>query len=433
MEWLEAVRHFARSRFDDLEQRRRAILELPPAPEPVNGRNRKKQTHPAFRAAADEGTSLMNFIALCGPRPAQLGSQEGKNLAFPAARAGNLEKLEWLVRQGVDPDARDSNGYTPLIYATTWSRDKHVAVVDFLIALGADVKARTSYGESPLANSLSTGRYDIAQRLIDAGADPGSFSFSMLHQAAAWGSGGERASRIETARSLEITDSFGLTPWLVAVHAGNLEAAHHFKAAGASTRAITRQGETPLHLAAAANRIGMLKELLAKEVDLEVVDQGMGWTPLHAAVVHDSPEAVALLLEAGAKAVLGPLADQPINSARSIRVLELLASHGADLNQQDGSGFWPLRDFADDWNLEAVHWLLSQGARVDEHAGDGTVLHRVIYQGKLTIAAVLLEFGADVNATDFDGGTVFSYSRTPESNALLNFYREAGAGGGERA
>jgi ankyrin repeat protein len=40
-----------------------------------------------------------------------------KELYFDAARAGRIDLLDGLIKAGLDPDARDPRGFTPLILA----------------------------------------------------------------------------------------------------------------------------------------------------------------------------------------------------------------------------------------------------------------------------------------------------------------------------
>jgi len=81
--------------------------------------------------------------------------------------AGKDCKIELLLAAGVDVNARDNEGKTALMYS---SRD--VATWDdssaFLIAAGADVNARDNNGKTPLMYAKSA---LTAHRLIEAGAD----------------------------------------------------------------------------------------------------------------------------------------------------------------------------------------------------------------------------------------------------------------------
>lgn len=74
-------------------------------------------------------------------------------------------------------------------------------------------------------------------------------------------------------------------------------------AAGATTHVVT--GSSPLHLAAKGGREADLALLIAAGADLNAVEKpgaqyGAKWTPLHYAAFQRAPEAVQMLLEAGA-------------------------------------------------------------------------------------------------------------------------------------
>ena len=57
---------------------------------------------------------------------------------------------------------------------------------------------------------------------------------------------------------------------------------------------------------------------------------------------------------------------QPINDATSLEMLMLLRNHGANLDQVDGCGDWPLKVAADRGELEIVSWLIDQGVEVNQ-------------------------------------------------------------------
>ena len=89
-----------------------------------------------------------------------------------AAYHGDLDWVTNCLKGGLDVNARDNGGHTPL----WWAADMGVvdgdreAVVDALIAAGADVHARDSSGESVLEAAVRSGNDLIVQRLKNASA-----------------------------------------------------------------------------------------------------------------------------------------------------------------------------------------------------------------------------------------------------------------------
>jgi ankyrin repeat protein len=88
-----------------------------------------------------------------------------------AAGDGDLESVKRLLHQGADPNAFDDLGWTPLIHA---AKRGHLDVVTCLLAAGAAVDAREEAraGNTALAEVAAECSLEMAQALVDAGADP---------------------------------------------------------------------------------------------------------------------------------------------------------------------------------------------------------------------------------------------------------------------
>lgn len=78
-----------------------------------------------------------------------------------------LAALQLLVARGIDLERAGSDGSTPLMGA---ARHCPVAVVDRLLAAGALATAEDHNGRGALAVAFTHGRWDVAERLIEAGA-----------------------------------------------------------------------------------------------------------------------------------------------------------------------------------------------------------------------------------------------------------------------
>ncbi|QMV16327.1 ankyrin repeat domain-containing protein [Vibrio spartinae] len=84
-----------------------------------------------------------------------------------------LESVQFLIDQGLDVNAIDSYGYTPLIYAV---RQRNVEGMRLLLENGADklIEHRSERGVNALKMSLHEKPfvYDVIKLLLDFGADP---------------------------------------------------------------------------------------------------------------------------------------------------------------------------------------------------------------------------------------------------------------------
>lgn len=88
-----------------------------------------------------------------------------------AAEHGNVEEIKMLLAKGEPINRFDDLDYTPLHYAVENNR---IEIVDILIDAGADVNAHCEerIGHTPLGLAASTCTYEMALKLINAGADP---------------------------------------------------------------------------------------------------------------------------------------------------------------------------------------------------------------------------------------------------------------------
>ena len=83
-----------------------------------------------------------------------------------AAEQGNVVALKKYIEASQDPNAGDSEGWTPLIWA---SHRMHPEAVKYLISMGADVNAREINGGSALYAGV--GWPEIVGLLLANGAD----------------------------------------------------------------------------------------------------------------------------------------------------------------------------------------------------------------------------------------------------------------------
>ena len=95
--------------------------------------------------------------------------QRRQALLSEAARLGRTDMIVALVKAGVDIDARDARGFTPLILA---AYNDHLDTVEALIAAGADAcLADRDQGNTAQMGVAFKGNDAIAARLLRAGCD----------------------------------------------------------------------------------------------------------------------------------------------------------------------------------------------------------------------------------------------------------------------
>ena len=83
-----------------------------------------------------------------------------------AIRDGDLKAVRAQLDGGVDVNARDADGNTPLLLAAVYAGPEFV---ELLLKKGANVNARNKLGATPLHRAATD--YEKARLLVDAGAD----------------------------------------------------------------------------------------------------------------------------------------------------------------------------------------------------------------------------------------------------------------------
>jgi cytohesin len=86
-----------------------------------------------------------------------------------ASSRGDLGAVKQHLANGMDVNAKDEDGFTPLHQAALGG---HKKIAELLIAKGADVNAKTKKaGQTPLHSSAFFGHKTVVELLIAKGAD----------------------------------------------------------------------------------------------------------------------------------------------------------------------------------------------------------------------------------------------------------------------
>lgn len=134
---------------------------------------------------------------------------------------------------------------------------------------------------TPLGYALGSGNWDVAQLLLEQGADP-------------------NARCVETLAD-DLTEAWN-SPLHLACYAGHEEIAKSLLDHGADINAQNANGNTPLHQAASYDGVSgsleICRLLVQRGADVNIRNN-RGWTPLHTAVLYEAKEIQELLRKNG--------------------------------------------------------------------------------------------------------------------------------------
>ena len=354
-----------------------------------------------------------------------------------AVKAGNRETVRTLLKQSADVNAAEVDGTTALHWSV---RGNDLETTRLLLGAGARANQANRYGVTPLSLAALNGNAPVMEALIQAGADPAasvSNGQTMLMIAAR--SGNPDAMNVLLARRVDVNareQVLGETALIWAAsenHAGaitllakngaDLNARSNsltFPLAkfgdGKSARftVLPRGGWTPLMYAARQGAAGAARVLAETGADLNLTDPD-GTSALVLAIINAHYDLAAMLVEKGANPNLGDTsgmaalyaavdmntldetpgrpAPKSTDTLDALGLMKFLLARGANPNAQLAA---PL--------IERVH---NNG---DAALGAGaTPLMRAAKKGDIDAMRVLVEHGADVNATTKNGATALMF------------------------
>ena len=313
-----------------------------------------------------------------------------------------------LLLKNNRPDAKDSDGRTPLISAAMRG---HEAVVQLLLEKGANIELKDRSDSTPLALAVSKGSVAAVQLLLEMGANTESNNAGLTPLARAAFCGHEDVVRLllEKGANIESKNRHGRTPLSQAAWLSHTTAVQLLLEKGADIESKDEDGKTPLNLAAGSysNDIEAMRLFIERVANIESKDRH-GRTPLSKAAWLGHTTAVQLLLE-----------------------------KGADIESKDENGKTPLNLTVENDEPLWVTWisikdtvrlLLEKGANTEsKDRNDQTPLSKAARRGHTDIVHLLLEKGADVESKDDDGKTPLNLATEAGRGDVVQLLRQKGA------
>lgn len=136
----------------------------------IEYRDKQMQGTPLLWAAMLGNTEMVKLLQKHGADIRAKNGQRQMNGAILAAQFGNDETLEYLLEAGIPVDETEQRDLSPLIFA---AKAGYLNCVKVLVEHGADVnRAEKDRGFTPLLGALYMLHFDVADYLIEQGADP---------------------------------------------------------------------------------------------------------------------------------------------------------------------------------------------------------------------------------------------------------------------
>ena len=359
----------------------------------------------------------------------------GATPLWSASQNGSVAMVRRLLEAGADPNLALWSGETPLMVG---ARAGATNVVERLLEYGAETDARAARGQTALMWAAAQQHADVVQALVAGGAD--------LHaRSDVWSQVMAVPPHSLPEYKREIPHG-GNTALLFAARGGALATARVLIAAGANVDDTDAWGVSATTVATHAGFTDVVELLLEAGADANAAEAG--FAPIHPAVMRQDERLVAVLLEHGAdpNAMLGTWtptrrASRDFNFAPPLvgatpfwlaarftapSIMRLLAEHGADPafvhhpDYKEPTYFQPRLE--ETTALMAVTGMGGGRLRGWVPPPRGEAEMRA-----LEAAQLLVELGADLNATDADGRTALDGARSARLKTVATYLESHGA------
>ena len=329
---------------------------------------------------------------LAPPEVIKLLDFEGNTRRNPefwwAAHQGKLDEVKEMIEAGADPNAYEENGMGTLL-------NFHPEVTKYLIEQGANPDLQRNENIIPVLVGVAGFNTECVKVMLEAGANPNIVS----------------EHNNETALHHSVCgDRFEEVKALLDAGANPNERTHDKRKTFIGSSDGQCHGETCLHRAAGYGTLAVIKLLL--ENGAKFIKDADGLTPLDWAVKHNREnEIIALLEEVRTNGSGGNLArtstsnlrflppDHPfIVAVREVDLAQVKKLIGEDKVLVNAS-------VRGDISLTGKSWVDGKHVEVSEDSTDRAgPLHFAAFHGIDELAQVLIEMGADINASAAFGG-----------------------------
>ena len=392
-------------------------VDLPRRTRPENlvGKRTRPEIKWTFR---EEGSELPQVAPYC-PR-----SSLTSDLLPMAASKGDLSRVRKLLVRQEHIESKGPQSWTETIdngydgygnKMTTTRRHSYPEttalyraaqagwfdIVRYLIGHGADVNTRNGYnggvGHPILFVVISNGQEKMARLLLEYGAQMEAFGpTTALHVASSHPKRTLVRLALDYGANIDAKDGLNRTPLYLAGHAGFASIVRLLLEEGARTDTVVSGGQSVLYKASGQGRQEVVDLLLRYGADPAVGRGRFGETTMYKAAWYNQLEIVELLLNFEA--------DVNIRNKKKIKSYK-------------GVGEKILHGLVA--GLSKDHAIMNTWGK--------TALHAAAYQGHEEVVQLLLQAGADLEATGNDGLTPMYLAAQRKHGVIVQMFLKAGA------
>ena len=291
---------------------------------------------------------------------------EGYTPLMIAAANDKPQAVKCLLKQGADPSLQDNNGRN-VLHCT--SRGGNPEVIELILSHVVSIDSINKEGTTPLMIAAASDKLQAVKCLLKQGADPSlqdNTGWNVLHHASEGGSPKVIELMLSHVRSIDSISKEGSTSLMIAAGNDKLQALKCLLKQGADPSLQDSKGCNVLHYASLGGNPEVIELMLSNVPSIDSISKE-GVTPLMIAAGNDKLQAVKCLLKQGADPSFQDNTGWNVlhHASRSgnVAIMEEILSHGVDIESRNNSGVTPLMLAEIYGNSEAVAYLLSKGAK----------------------------------------------------------------------
>lgn len=357
---------------------------------------------PLFIGSTRGFEGIVRFLALNRAHMDGIYGVDGRTALHAAGLHGHWKTTNTLLDRGVDVTASDTYGNFALHLAT---RQGHSRVAELMIDHFPTVADTSGFPRQD-----ETARSKSADPNLTGSAEVFDLSESREEYILVEGGDAEYPEAappqlVDDSPSalLDMADWDGVTPLATAASRDMFGVMKHLLERGADPNMLDDSGRTALHLVAKAGRTDLITALIATGAVTNQMERGNQGIPLHNACYRGHTEAVELLAASSDLTTEDSWGRTPLAAACAgghLKSVKALIGHYGT-SQKSKS----LISAAQNGYPKVVKFLLDSGCPVNERGEDGgTALLSAVIRGRSRMVELLILRGADTGCRYSSGG-----------------------------